>query len=514
MIRDIDSFQAVRWGEPLITDLGSAGERGVLPPPVEDDIAQAVPDPLAAIPQGLRRRQPPALPEVSQARVLRHYVRLSQMCMGVDAAVDMMGTCTMKYSPKINDWAARLPAVTALHPLQDESTMQGTLELLHRFGRMMAEIAGMDEVTFQAGSGAQGIYANACIIRAYHEARGEGGRRDEIITTAFSHPIDAAAPAVAGHRVITLMPGPLGYPELGALEAALSGRTAGLMLANPEDTGLFNPHIRAMVDRVHAAGGLCAYDQANGNGVLGILRAGDIGFDLCQFNLHKTFSAPHASVGQGCAAIAVKAALARFLPRPLVVRDGDRYRLDYDRPEAIDKIRDFLGNLQTVLKAYLWTLSLGADGLRAVAETAVLNSNYLTAGLRRLDGIDVPWPANGSHRLEQVRYSMERLHAETGVSSSDVKWRMVDYGMQPYIESHVPRLVPQPFTLEPGESYTLDELDECVEIIERIVAEAYSQPELVKTAPHRAAVPRIDDTAAHDPARWAFTWSAWDRKRA
>jgi glycine dehydrogenase subunit 2 len=372
----------------------------------------------------------------------------------------------------------------------------------------------MDEVTFQAGSGAQGIYTNACIIRAHHEARGEGDRRNEIITTAFSHPVDAAAPAVAGYRVITLMPGPLGYPELGALEAALSDRTAGLMLANPEDTGLFNPHIRAMVDRVHAAGGLCAYDQANGNGVLGILRAGDIGFDLCQFNLHKTFSAPHASIGQGCAAVAVKAPLARFLPRPMVVRDGDRYRLDYDRPDAIDKIRDFLGNLQTVLKAYLWTLSLGADGLRAVAETAVLNSNYLMAGLCRLRGIDAPWPTNRSHRLEQVRYSMERLHAETGVSSHDVKWRMIDFGMQHYMEIHVPKLVPQPFTLEPGESYTLDELDECIAIIARIVDEAYAEPETVRTAPHRASVPRLDEAAADDPARWAFTERAWRRKRA
>ncbi|MFO1060367.1 MAG: aminomethyl-transferring glycine dehydrogenase subunit GcvPB [Dongiaceae bacterium] len=512
MMRDIGSFHAARWAEPLVTDLGSPGERGVLPPG-DAGLEAAIPDPLAALPAAMRRQRPPALPEISQARVLRHYVRLSQMCMGVDATPDMMGTCTMKYSPKVNDAVARLPAVAELHPLQDPSTMQGTLELLWRFGRMMAEIAGMDEVTFQAGSGAQGIYTNACIIRAYHAARGEGDRRDEIITTAFSHPIDAAAPAVAGYRVLTLMPGPQGYPELGALEAALSERTAGLMLANPEDTGLFNPAIRAMVDRVHQAGGLCAYDQANGNGVLGILRAGDAGFDLCQFNLHKTFSAPHASIGQGCAAVGVKAPLARFLPRPVVVRDGDIFRLDADRPDAIDKIRGFLGNLQTVLKAYLWTMSLGAEGLRTVAETAVLNSNYVMAGLRRLRGVDIPWPGNNSHRLEQVRYSLERLHAETGVSSSEVKWRMIDYGMQHTMESHVPMLVPQPLTIEPGESYTLDELDECLALMARIVEEAYSEPETVRTAPHRGPVPRLDMAAADEPARWAFTERAWRRKQ-
>jgi glycine dehydrogenase subunit 2 len=390
--------------------------------------------------------------------------------------------------------------------------MQGTLEILYRFGRLMAEIAGLDEVSFQAGSGAQGIYTNACIMRAWHAARGEGEQRNELITTAFSHPVDAAAPAVAGYRVITLMPGEQGYPEIGALQAALSERTAGIMLANPEDTGLFNPNIGAMVDLVHRAGGLCGYDQANGNGVLGILRAGDAGFDMCQYNLHKTFSAPHGSLGMGCAAVCVKAPLARFLPRPVVTCADGRYGLDSDRPDAIDKIRGFLGNVHTVLKAYAWTMSLGAEGLRAVAETAVLNSNYLLAKLRQIPGIDIPWPANESHRLEQVRYSMERLHAETGVSSSHVKWRMIDYGMQHFMESHVPMLVPQPFTIEPGESYTLDELDECIEIIERIVAEARSEPETVRTAPHRAAVPRIDDTAAHDPARWAFTRRAWERK--
>ena len=356
MKRAVGSFHAARWAEPLIMELSSPGERGVLTPEVEDGIFRAVPDPLGAVPAQMRRPEAPTLPEVSQARVLRHYVRLSQMCMGVDATPDMMGTCTMKYSPKVNEALARLPQMLDIHPLQDESTLQGTLEILYRFGRMMAEIAGMDEVSFQAGSGAQGIYTNACIIRAYHDSRGEGDRRTEIITTAFSHPVDAAAPAVAGYRVITLMPGPSGYPEVAALKAGLSDRTAGLMLANPEDTGLFNPHIREMVDLVHQAGGLCAYDQANGNGVLGILRAGDLGFDLCQFNLHKTFSAPHSSIGQGCAAVCVKAPFARFLPWPVVTRVDGRYTMQAERPDAIDKIREFLGNIQTVLKAYAWTM--------------------------------------------------------------------------------------------------------------------------------------------------------------
>jgi glycine dehydrogenase subunit 2 len=507
-------FHAARWNEPLITDLGSPGERGVLLPEPDAEIAKAVPNPLASVPAPLRRAEPPALPEVSQARVLRHYVRLSQMTMGVDATPDMMGTCTMKYSPKVHEAIARQPAIAELHPCQDPAMLQGLLEILHRFGRMMAEIAGMDEVSLQAGSGAQGIYTNSRIIQAWHTARGDGKRRDELITTAFSHPIDAAAPAVAGFRMITLMPGERGYPDLGALRAALSDRTAGLMLACPEDTGLFNPHLREMVDLVHEAGGLCGYDQANGNGMLGIIRAGDAGFDLCQFNLHKTFSAPHSSIGQGAAAVCVKAPLTRFLPHPVVAFDGTRYWLDGDRPDSIGKIRDFLGNVQTVLKAYAWVLSLGAEGLRAVAETAVLNSNYLVVKLRALRGVELPWPANTQHRMEQVRYSLAQLHAETGVSTSDVKWRMIDYGVQHYMESHVPMLVPQPFTIEPGESYTLEELDRCVAILARIIEEARTNPELVKSAPHRASVPRLDETAADDPQRWAFTARACRQKHA
>jgi glycine dehydrogenase subunit 2 len=512
MSRDLAAFHAARWAEPLIMQLSVPGERGLLVAEPEPAIQRAVPEPLARVPESLRRQQPPPLPEVSQARVLRHYTRLSQMTMGVDVTPDMMGTCTMKYSPKLHEALARLPQLAEQHPAQDPATMQGTLEIIYRFGRMMAEIAGMDEVSFQAGSGAQGIYTNACIMRAYHATNGEGSRRTELITTAFSHPADAAAPAVAGYRVVTLMPGPMGYPEPEALRAALSDRTAGLMLANPEDTGFFNPHVREMVALVHAAGGLCGYDQANGNGLLGILRAGDVGFDLCQFNLHKTFSAPHSSIGQGAAAVCVKAKLARFLPPPVVTFDGERYGLEAARPDAIEKIRSFLGNVQTVLKAYAWAMNLGAEGLHAVAETAVLNSNYLLARLRTLRGIDLPWPANTSHRLEQVRYSMARLFEETGVSSSAAKWRMIDYGLQHYMESHVPMLVPQPFTIEPGESYTLAELDECVAVLERIVAEAYATPELVNTAPHRTSVPRLDQAAADDPRRWAFTWRAWQRK--
>jgi glycine dehydrogenase subunit 2 len=514
MRRRVEQFQAARWAEPLIMQLGTPGERGIVPPAPDEQIRKAAGKATARIPAALRRKSPPRLPEASQQTVLRHFTRLSQMTMGVDVTPDMMGTCTMKYSPKVNDHIARLPELADLHPLQDESTIQGLLEILYRMNRIMCEIAGMDEFTFQPASGAQGIYTNACLIRAYHASRGELDRRREIITTAFSHPADAATPAVAGFKVITLFPGEHGYPEVDALKAALSERTAGIMFTCPEDTGLFNPRLCEFVDLVHKAGGLAAYDQANGNGLLGIIRAGDAGFDMCQFNLHKTFSAPHGAIGLGCAAVGVKRHLAKFLPNPVIAFDGKSYRLEADRPEAIDKIRAYLGNVHTVLKAYAWVMSLGASGLKAVAETAVLNNNYLLAGIAKIRGASIPWPANPHHRLEQVRYSWEQLAKDTGVTSDQILVRMVDFGIQHYMTSHHPMLVPEPFTIEPGESYSLDELDECLEILGRISDEAYSQPALVKTAPHRAAVPRLDEAAVDDPAKWAFTWRAWERRHA
>jgi glycine dehydrogenase subunit 2 len=506
-------YHAARWNEPLITEMGGDGQRGILPPEVEDEITSTTADVLDAIPAHMRRQTPPALPELSQPQVLRHFVRLSQMTLGADVTPDMSsGTCTMKYSPKVNDALVRLPAVADTHPLQDVTTLQGTLEVLDRFGKIMGEISGMDEFSFQAGSGAQGIYVNACIIRAYHESRGEGGLRDEIITTAFSHPSDAATPAVAGFKVITLMPGPRGYPELDALKAALSDRTAGLMLTNPEDTGLFNPAIDEFVRLVHEAGGLCAYDQANANGLLGITRAADTGFDMCQFNLHKTFSAPHSAIGQGCGAVGVTSELARFLPAPVVTFDGHMYGLDYDRPDSIGKVRSFLGNVQTVIRAYAWVMSLGGEGLKAVAETAVLNNNYLAEKLSGVRGLSLPFPGS-DRRLEQVRYSWEDLAKETGVSTTDLSRRITDYGLANFMESHVPRLVPEPFTLEPTESYTLEELDEYVAVFEEMSREAYEAPEMVTSAPHRAAAPKRDDAPFNDPQQWAMTWRAYRRKQ-
>jgi glycine dehydrogenase subunit 2 len=278
-------FHQARWDEPVIFELSRSGRRGVLPPKVEREISETVGDILPKIPERLRKRELPALPEISQAQVLRHYIRLSQENLGADLNVDIgQGTCTMKYNPKVNDRLAGLPGMAEIHPLQDVETVQGILEIIYRFEQILKEISGMAGFSFQPHAGSQAIYTCAAIMRAYHQSRGEADQRDEVITTIFSHPSDAACAKVAGYKVITLYPGSNGYPDLAALKEAVSERTAGLMITNPEDTGIFNPDIAEFVEVVHEAGGLCFYDQANANGILGITRARDAGFDMCHFN--------------------------------------------------------------------------------------------------------------------------------------------------------------------------------------------------------------------------------------
>jgi glycine dehydrogenase subunit 2 len=504
-------FHQARWDEPIIFELSRPGQRGMLIPEVEAGISQQAGDALAALPESMRRKEPPHLPELSQPQVLRHYLRLSQENLGADLNIEIgQGTCTMKYSPKINDQLASQPKVADLHPLQDESTVQGILELMYRFEQILKEISGMERFSLQPGAGSAAIYANASMMRAYHAWRGEATQRDEIITTIFSHPSNAACARTAGFKVITLYPDADGYPDLDALKAAVSERTVGLMITNPEDTGIFNPRIEGFVRVVHDAGGLCAYDQANANGILGITRAREAGFDLCQFNLHKTFSSPHGCGGPGGGACGVRADLARFLPVPLVEFDGHRYLLDYDRPDSIGKLRPFYGNVPVIVRAYAWVMSLGVEGLRQVAEIAVLNNNYLLKKMLEIPGLSAPY-ARGKRRIEQVRYSWEELTRETGVHSEELGLRAADFGVH-YWTSHHPFVVPEPCTLEPTESFSREELDEYAAIMAHVAEEARANPELVKTAPHNSTVHSIDPSPLDDPAQWAMTWRAYRKK--
>jgi glycine dehydrogenase subunit 2 len=499
------------WSEPVIMELGRRGERGLAVPEVEPDIRKAVGAARTLIPPEMLRMDPPRLPELAQAHVLRHYLRLSQMTLGMELNIDFgEGTCTMKYSPKVNEELARMAA--DLHPLQPEETLQGILEVLYRFGHeFLREVSGMDEFSFQAGGGSEAVFANACIMRKYHQLNGELDQRNEIITTIFSHPCDAAVPATAGFDVITLYPNEkTGLPDTEALKAAVSKHTAGMMVTNPEDTGIFNPEIDEWTKIVHEVGGLCSYDQANANAILGITRARDAGFDMGFFNLHKTFGSPHGSDGPACGAVCATKELAEFLPVPVVTYDGKKYHLDYDRPNSIGKVRGFFGNVPVVLRAYAWAMSMGAEGLRKTAEVSMINNSYLEKKLRSIRGVTKPYSTK--RRVDQIRYSVQKLMEETGVSVADLNRRIVDYGIQSYFLSHHPWVVPEPFTPEPCETYSKDDMDYWAACLAQVCREAYENPDLVKSAPHNSSITRLDEAALDDPQRWAMTWRAFLRK--
>jgi glycine dehydrogenase subunit 2 len=505
------NFHQAKWDEEVIFELSNKGERGILMPKVEPEIEALVGDGISALPNNIVRQELPALPEIGQMRVLKHFLRLSQQNLGADLNIDVgQGTCTIKYNPKINEVLASSKKASSLHPVQIESTVQGALQIMYELDLLFREISGLDRFSLQPSSGSHAIMVMASIVQKYHEIRGEGDKRDEIITTIFSHPSDAAAAAVKGYKIITIYHNEQGLPDIEKLKEAVSERTAGLFITNPEDTGIYNPKIAQFTRIVHEAGGLCGYDQANANGILGITRAREAGFDMCFFNLHKTFGAPHGCGGPGSGALGVKKELIDFLPVPLVEFDGTRYYLNFNLPHTIGKVRSFYGAFPVILKSYAWIMSLGAEGLKEVANIAVLNNNYLLKKIPQIKGATSPFKT-GKHRIEQVRYSWEELYKETGVDTHNISLRMADFGFHLW-SSHHPFVVPQPFTIEPTESYSKNELDEYLEGLRQIAEEARKEPETVKNAPHRSVVHKIDESTFDDPKKWSITWRAYLKK--
>ncbi len=508
-IRTQRDFHEARWDEPIIMEMGRQGQRGIAVTPVEEACQSDV---AALIPHRLARKNPPKLPELSQMEVVRHYTRLSQETIGTDINIDIgLGTCTMKYSPKVNEAIIRSPKLQELHPFQDDGTVQGLLKIMYDTCEYLKEISGLDFFTLQPSGGTQAIYNNVATIRAYHESRGEGAQRDEIITTILSHPGNPGSAATAGYKVITLMPNAEGYPDLEALKAVVGPHTAGLLITNPEDTGLYNPRIKEFTDIVHSVGGLCAYDQANLNGVFCLTRAKEAGFDLCHYNLHKSFSSPHGCQGPGAGASGCVEKLIKFQPVPRVCFDGQKYYLDYHHPDSIGKLRKFFGVPAVIVRAYAYIRSMGQEGLKNVAELSILNNNYMLKLLLEIKGLSMPL-APGVARLEQARLSWDELTAETGVTTDDICRRIVDYGFQDYFASHHPRVIPEPFTPEPCETYSLDDIEEYVAAFKAIADECYNDPELVKTAPHRAALAhQIDESGLTDMDKLATTWRAFQK---
>jgi glycine dehydrogenase subunit 2 len=506
------AFHQASWSEPLVMSLGHPGRRGVIPPGTSGALGASLPAVMDGIPTALRRTTEPDLPELSQPEVVRHFTRLSQMVLAGNVSVSLgLGTTTMKYNPIVHELLTRSPKLADLHPGQDDETTQGALEIIYRMGEYLEAISGMDRFSLQPGGGSQGIFSNAKVLKAYHASRGDASR-DEVITTIFSHPANGAAPATAGFKVITLYPGPRGIPDVAALKAAVSERTAGLFITNPEDTGIFNANIDEFVKVIHDAGGLCVYDQANANGILGITRARDAGFDMCHFNLHKTFSVPHGCMGGAVGAVGVSEALASFLPTPSVEYDGSRYFVQATGPDSIGTLRAWFGNVHSILKAYAWITTMGPDGLKAAAEAAVLNNNYLVKRVTSIRGASIAFgDTNDDRRLDQARYSWEQLTADTGVTTTQIHDRVIDFGVQSYFTSHHPWLVPEPFSLEPAESYSIEDLDEYADVLQHIAGEAYDDPETIRTAPHRSTTAQIKPSSYEQPC---MTWQAYANRAA
>jgi len=512
MSTPLKEYHAPVWSEPVILEMGYPGRRGVIFSDVEADVQAAVGSAVDLIPANMRRSSKPALPELSEPEVLYHYLRLSQQTLGM-MNISLFGTCTMKYNAQINEAMAWRPEITHVHPHQDEDTLQGALEVVHGMDTILRELSGMDQFIFQAGGGADAAYTSCAVTRAYHASRGELEQRDEIITTIQTHPSSAATAAAAGFKVITLMIEENGYPSLESLKAAVSNRTAALMVNNPDDMGVYNPEIREWVRVVHEAGGLCFYDHANFNGAMTKIRARELGFDACMFMLHKTFGAPKSGVGgPAVGAYGCSAELAPFLPAPVVAFDGERYSLDYDRPQSAGKIREFWGNVPVILKAYAWSRAMGAKGMAEASDISVLANNYMEKGLLAIRGVTRSHPEAKSHRMEMTRYSLEQLKEETGVDVHDVQNRMSDFGIDPMWSSHHPWLLPEPFTPEAGEMYGKEALDTWIAVLARISDEAYSNPAIVKTSPHNQAIHRLKSAPLEDPAHWAMTWRAHLRK--
>ncbi len=430
------------------------------------------------------------LPELAELDLVRHFTRLSHRNYAVDLGFYPLGSCTMKYNPRVNEKAARMPGFASLHPLQPADTAQGALAVLFELQSWLAEIAGMAAATVQPAAGAHGELLSLMMVKAYHQSRGDHNRRLVLIPDS-AHGTNPASAARCGFQVRPIPTTAEGLTDVDALAEALDDRTAAFMLTNPNTLGLFERDIVRICELVHKAGGLVYCDGANMNAVLGVARPGDMGFDVMHFNLHKTFSTPHGGGGPGCGAIAVQPMLEPFLPRPIVTKDAaGTYALDTERPLSIGQIHTFYGAFLIAVRAYTYIMSLGPEGLREVAETAVLNANYVRSRLR--GAYDIPQDRACMH---EVVVSASRQKAASGVRALDVSKRLMDYGYHPPT-NYFPLIVPEALMIEPTETESLQTIDAFCDAMLAIAREAETDPEIVKSAPHVTPVSRLDETAA------------------
>lgn len=442
------------------------------------------------IPENLLRVVPLNLPDVSEVQAVRHFTALSHQAYGVDDGMYALGSCTMKYNPKISEWAANLPGFTQIHPYQAEHLVQGSLELMYKLAQKLLAIGGMERFSLQPAAGAHGELTGVMIIKAYHKSR-EDFKRTKMLVPDSAHGTNPATCNVMGLEVIQINSNDQGLIDIDDLRAKMNDEVAGLMLTNPNTLGLFEEHIGEIADIVHAGGGLLYYDGANLNAIMGKARPGDMGFDIVHYNLHKTFSTPHGGGGPGSGPVGVKGFLQDFLPVPLVdISDEGQYFLNYDIPHTIGKVRGFFGNFGVLLKAYTYILSLGDAGIIEACEQAVLNANYLRYHLR--DAYHIPFDRVCKHEL--VITAQEQMEAGH-VTTLDIAKRLIDYGYHPPT-IYFPLIVAEAMMLEPTETEARDSLDAFIAVMHKIAEEARENPGLVQQAPHNTRVRRLDETAA------------------
>jgi len=469
--------------DDYIYDLSSPGRTGVdLPDP---DV------PETPIPEEFLRDDLP-LPELSLPQVTRHYLRLSQKNYAVDKGFYPLGSCTMKYNPKVNEWAARLPGFANVHPLQDPHTVQGAMSLMYELQAMIGEIAGFDAVSLQPAAGAHGEFTGVLIMRAAQLARGET-QRHKILVPDSAHGTNPASTSMAGFTAVQIPSDKDGNVDIEALKAALDDEVIGIMITNPNTLGLFESHIVEVCNLVHEAGGLVYGDGANLNAIMGIVRPGDLGVDVMHFNLHKTFSTPHGGGGPGSGPVGVTAELAPFLPGPIVdmTEEGDEYV--WRTPEkSIGRIKSFYGNFGVMVRAYTYIKMHGAEGLRQVSEIAVLNANYMQARLLQMGDYPIPY---GHRFCKHETVAQGKIPGAEGVHTLDIAKRLIDYDFHPPT-IYFPLIVSEALMIEPTETEDKETIDAFLDALDKIADEARENPELLHEAPHNAPVRRLDEVRA------------------
>ncbi|PNZ70958.1 glycine dehydrogenase subunit 2 [Staphylococcus croceilyticus] len=434
------------------------------------------------------RKDKAEFPEVAELDLVRHYTELSNKNFGVDSGFYPLGSCTMKYNPKINERVARIPGFAESHPLQEEEQVQGSLEIIYSLQEELKEITGMDEVTLQPAAGAHGEWTALMIFKAYHIANGEG-HRDEVIVPDSAHGTNPASASFAGFKSVTVKSNERGEVDIEDLKRVVNENTAAIMLTNPNTLGIFEKNIMEIREIVHEAGGLLYYDGANLNAIMDKVRPGDMGFDAVHLNLHKTFTGPHGGGGPGSGPVGVKKELASYLPKPMVIKDGDTFKYDNDMENSIGRVKPFYGNFGIYLRAYTYIRTMGAEGLREVSEAAVLNANYIKARLK--ERYEIPYDQYCKHEFV-LSGSKQKEH---GVRTLDMAKRLLDFGVHPPT-IYFPLNVEEGMMIEPTETESKETLDYFIDAMLQIADEAENNPDIVLEAPHTTIIDRLDETTA------------------